>query len=108
MTLTHNGEEGRRDGWQREGEAIGKCEDRGTRGRGVGREGGGRPAADDIAAKMLRIIPDPKKNARDIFCGRSGYRLGFIRGPLGISLGIYPVAAREIAWELSGGRSGSS
>ena len=58
-----------------------------------------------IAAEMLRINPDPKKNARDIFWGRSGYHLGFIRGPLGISLGIYPVAAREIAWVFSGGRS---
>ena len=44
-----------------------------------------------------------RKNARDLSGGRSGYRLGFIRGPLGISLGIYPVAAREIAWDFSGG-----
>ena len=55
---------------------------------------------------MLRMNPDPKKNARDIFCGRSGYRLGFIWGPLGISLGIYPVAAWEIAWYFSGIYSG--
>ena len=55
---------------------------------------------------MLRINPDPKENARDIFRGRSGYRLGFIRGPLRISLGIYTVAAREISWAFSGGRSG--
>ena len=46
------------------------------------------------------------KNARDLSGGRSGYRLGFIRGPLGISLGIYPVGAREIAWDFSGGRLG--
>ena len=64
------------------------------------------PGFGTIAAKMLRINPDPKKKARDIFCGRSGYRLGFIRGPLGISLGIHPVAAREIAWDFSGGHSG--
>ena len=64
------------------------------------------PGFRTIAAKMLRINPDPKKNARDIFCGRLGYRLGFIRGPLGISLGIYPVAAREIPRDFSGGRSG--
>ena len=38
-----------------------------------------------------------RTNARDLSGGRSGDRLGFIRGPLGISLGIYPVAAREIA-----------
>ena len=96
---------------------------------------------------MPRINPDPKKNPRDILCGRSGYHLGpthvfcgtlynfsffffvsapharfflwvhqlslgisplgFIRGPLGISLGIYPGAARDIAWDLSGGRSGN-
>ena len=47
-----------------------------------------------------------RKNARDLSGGRSGDRLGFIRGPLGISLGIYPVAAREIAWDFSGGRLG--
>ena len=64
------------------------------------------PGFGTSTAKMLRINPDPKKNARDIFFGRSGYRLGFIWGPLGISLGIYPVAAREIAWDFSGGRSG--
>ena len=45
-----------------------------------------------------------RKNAWDLSGGRSGYRLGFIRGPLGISLGIYPVAAREIAWDFYGGR----
>ena len=47
VTVTHNREEGRRDGWQREGEATGKSlrEDGGTRGRGARREGGGRPAA---------------------------------------------------------------
>ena len=64
------------------------------------------PGFGTIAAKMLRINPGPKKNARDIFCGPSGYRLGFVRWPLGISLGIYLVAAREIAWDFSGGRSG--
>ena len=42
-----------------------------------------------------------RKNVRDLSGGCSGYRLGFIRGPLGISLGIYPVAAREIAWDFS-------
>ena len=47
-----------------------------------------------------------RKNARDLSGGRSGYRLGFIRGPLGILLGTYPVAAREITWDVSGGRSG--
>ena len=46
-----------------------------------------------------------RKNARDLSGGRAGYRLGFIRGPLGILLGIYPVAAREIAWDFSGCRS---
>ena len=55
---------------------------------------------------MLRINPDPKKFARDKFSGRSGYRLGFIRGPLRLLLGIYPLAAWEIAWDFSGGRSG--
>ena len=64
------------------------------------------PGFGTIAAKMLRINPNPKKNAQDIFCGRSGYRLGFFRGPLGKSLGIFPVAAREIAWDFPGGRSG--
>ena len=77
------------------------------------------PGFGTITAKMLRINPDPKKNAWDIFCGRLGsawdlsagrwgYRLGFIRWPLGKSLGIFPLAARDIAWDLSGGRSGSS
>ena len=55
------------------------------------------PGLGTIAVKMLRINPDPKKNARDIFSSRSGYRLGFIRRPLGKSLGIFPLAAREIA-----------
>ena len=64
------------------------------------------PAFGTIAAKILRINPDPKKNARDLSGGRSGYRLGVIRGPLGISLGIYPEAARELAWDFSGGRLG--
>ena len=45
---------------------------------------------------MLRINPDPKKK-----------RSGYILWPLGISLGIYPGAARDIAWDLSGGRSGN-
>ena len=44
---------------------------------------------------------------RDFSTGRWEKRLGFIRGPLGISLGIYPGAARDIAWDLSGGRSGN-
>ena len=77
------------------------------------------PGFGTIAAKMLRINPDPKKTlgiysvatrdiAWDLSGGRSGYRLGFIRWPLGKSLGIFPVAARDIAWDLSGGRSGSS
>ena len=48
------------------------------------------------------------KNARDLSGGRSGYRFGFIRGPLGISLGIYLVAAREIAWDCCAGRSGDA
>ena len=53
----------------------------------------------------LRISPlAARKNARDLSGGRSGYRLGFIRGPLGILLGIHPVAAWEIAWDFSGGR----
>ena len=43
-TVTYNREEGRRDGWQPEGEATRKMEDRGTRGRGAQR---GRPAAND-------------------------------------------------------------
>ena len=37
------------------------------------------------------------KSARDLSDVRSGYRLGFIWGPLRISLGIYPVNAWEIA-----------
>ena len=43
---------------------------------------------------------------RDFTTGRSEKRSGFIQWLLGISLGIYPVAAREIAWDFSGGRSG--
>ena len=43
------------------------------------------PGFGTIAAKMLRINPNPRK-----------------------TLGIYSVAARDIAWDLSGGRSGSS
>ena len=34
-----------------------------------------------------------RKNARHLSGGRSGYRLGFIRWPLGKSLGIFLVAA---------------
>ena len=57
------------------------------------------PGFGTIAAKMLRINPNRKKNARDIFCGRSGYRLGFIRGRSGSSSGIfanvpYPIGRR--------------
>ena len=37
-----------------------------------------------------------RKNAWGLSGGRSGYRLGFVRGPLGKSLGIFPVAAQEI------------
>ena len=48
------------------------------------------PGFRTIAAKMLRINPDPKKSARDIFCGRTRYRLGFIRVLPGKSLGIFP------------------
>ena len=66
------------------------------------------PGFETVAAKMLRINPDPKKTARDIFCGRSGYRLGFFRWPLGKSLGNFPVGAQDITWDLSVGRSGSS
>ena len=47
-----------------------------------------------------------RNNAEDLSGGCSRYRLGFIRGRLGILLGIYPVAAREIAWGFSGGRLG--
>ena len=59
-----------------------------------------------IGAKMPRINPDPKKNARGKFCGRSEKRSGFIRTALWIWPGIYPLAAWEIAWDFSGGRSG--
>ena len=64
------------------------------------------PGFGTIAAKILRINPDPKKNARYIFSGRWGYRLGFIQWPLGKSLGIFLVGAREIAWDFSVGRPG--
>ena len=43
----------------------------------------------------------------DFSTGRSEKRLGFIRWALGISLGIYPGAALDIAWDLSCGRSGN-
>ena len=65
------------------------------------------PGFGTIAAKMPRINPDPTKNARGKFCGRSEKRSGFIRWALGISPGIYPAPARDIAWDLSGGRSGN-
>ena len=44
---------------------------------------------------------------RDFSTGRSENRSKCIRWALGISLGIYPGAARHIAWDLSGGRSGN-
>ena len=43
----------------------------------------------------------------DFSTGHSEKRSGSIRWALGISLGIYPGAARGIAWDLSGGRSGN-
>ena len=43
----------------------------------------------------------------DFSIGRSEKRLRFIWWALGITLGIYPAAARDIAWDLSGGRSGN-
>ena len=55
VTMTHNREEGRRDGWRREGEAIGKTKDRGTRGRRAGREGGGRHATGYTGCKRWWI-----------------------------------------------------
>ena len=64
------------------------------------------PGFGTIAAKMPRINPDPKRNAGGKFCGRSEKRSGFIRWALGISPGIYPLAAWEIAWDFSAGRSG--
>ena len=42
----------------------------------------------------------------DFSTGRSEKCSGFIQWLLGISLGSYPSAAREIAWDFSGGRSG--
>ena len=41
----------------------------------------------------------------DFSTGRSEKRSGFIQWLLGLSLGIYPGAARDIAWDSSGGRS---
>ena len=43
----------------------------------------------------------------DFSAGRLEKHSGFIRWALGISLGIYPGPARDIAWDLSGGRSGN-
>ena len=40
------------------------------------------------------------------FCGCTNSHRGFLRRPLGKTLGIYPVGTRDIAWDLSGGRSG--
>ena len=54
------------------------------------------PGVGTIAAKMPRINPDPKKNTRGKFCGRSEK-----------TLMIYLVGARDIAWDLSGGRLGN-
>ena len=54
------------------------------------------PGFGTIAAKMPRINPDPKKNARGKFLW-----------PLGKTLGIYLVGARDIAWDLSGSRLGN-
>ena len=42
----------------------------------------------------------------DFFCGCTNSHRGFLRWPLGKTLGIYPVGARDIAWDLSGARSG--
>ena len=42
----------------------------------------------------------------DFFRGCTNSHWGFLHGPLGKMLGIYPVAARDIAWDFSGGRSG--
>ena len=41
----------------------------------------------------------------DFFCGCTNSHWGFLHGSLGKTLGIYPVGARDIAWDLSGGRS---
>ena len=47
--------------------------------------------------KTLGIYPVGARDiAWDLSGGRSGYHLGFIRWPLGKSLGIFPVAAQEI------------
>ena len=43
----------------------------------------------------------------DFSTGRSEKRSGLIRWALGISLGIYPGATRDIAWDLSGGHLGN-
>ena len=42
----------------------------------------------------------------DFFCGCTNSHWGFLHRLLGKALGIHPVGARDIAWDLSGGRSG--
>ena len=44
--------------------------------------------------------------ANDFLCGCTKSHWGFLHWPLGKTLGIYLVGARDIAWYLSGGRSG--
>ena len=46
------------------------------------------------------------RSTSDFFCGCTNSHWGFLHWPLGKTLGIYPVGARDIAWDLSGGRSG--
>ena len=74
------------------------------------------PGFGNIAAKMLRINPNSKKKRSGYILWPLGISLGiypvaareiawdFFRRPLGKSLGIFPVGARDIAWDLSGGR----
>ena len=54
VTVTHNGEERRQDGWQREGEAPENRQDTATTGRRARVEGGGRPAANDRGWRRWR------------------------------------------------------
>ena len=42
----------------------------------------------------------------DFFCGCTNSHRGFLRWPLGKTLRIYPMGAREIAWDFCGGRLG--
>ena len=46
------------------------------------------------------------RTTSDLFCGCTNSHRGFPRWPLRKTPGIYPVGARDIAWDLSGARPG--